>query len=1306
MFMWIVPRSAASVVFISGVCAGVAVAIRTSVTWGVAAGGATWGVRVDALSSVLLVFVGFLTWLVAGYARTNLHGQERLAKFCLTFTVVVLALGLMVAGSNLVLVAAGFSVSGWGIASLIAHPRTVSALRASRLVRRRLLLGDAALWVGVGIAAVALPTIDREGLHPGSTSVTLAVVACLVLAGTVRSSLFPFHRWLPETAEAPSPVSALLHAGLVNGAGIIALLCWPLYRAAPVALGAMVLIGLCSVVLGTLNGRVRTDVKGQLACSTTAQMGYMTLQIGLGLPAAGLLHLLGHGCYKAWLFLRAGGAITRGRALNRTAVTHRAASFAGGTTAACVAVLVGFPAMLMQTAGVMGLLPGALALAVAAAAGAAIGGQRATAARLAAVVVGAGVASGGYLWLLLGWEHLVGAPLSGDPIWSGWTGFLLLSGVIALGLVTARLATDVTRAPSGVLATTLSGAGLPPWSRRIGGSLTPPDVCAPVGTGDGAEAEEVQALIRTAGAVVSPAWPLRELVAANPLAGLTVLPFDEAVTIMEGVHGARMHLPLHSYLDLLDSGRITEHGLSAALDEYPTAAKTGRGISDVSGFVRRCREAADAPTTPHVSVGRRFSEVGTRPRRRVVGLDVPLSEVVDDHAAWWTQRAWARVGDVERGPWSLWREAAVRPVYDRVIGVRGASAWAAGLPQDPAAAIGELLRRVNVESRLGYVCALLASGPGWASHAQWRGRQHDTEVPLLEVVALRMTLDMLAALSVGGGAFTDVVATTPMVTEGSMPWRPERVWQRAWEIGIHERMLASIVHGASEASIPTEAPTADLVLCIDVRSERLRRSLEEATAIRTHGFAGFFGAAIRVQDSAGRGFDQCPALIRPSAVVPTGRRPLTLRQLAHRGVTGATSTPLLALLVAEAAGALSGLASLASAQLPAQWRRQSERWVWGGRVWDQVRLPRVAPAGLRDGAQVGPTLEEKAGIAAGMLRAIGLVQGFAPLLVVCGHEAAVANNAFAAAYDCGACGGNSGRINAQVVASMLNEPAVRERLVEQGITIPTGTLAIAAVHNTTTDVLELDASSPGWESHRAELELLQYQARPAGQRSVAQRMAFLPSRPGDSRSRTAQENAARRSADWSEPMPEWGLAGNLAMVVGPRRMTAGLDLAGRVFLQSYDATLDTPEHGILEQILTAPVVVGQWINAQYYFSTIAPETFGAGDKTTHNVVGDVGVITGSHGDLRTGLPWQSLSPVDLRTDPLAARHEPARLMVVVAAAPEAVAAVLRRQPDLYGLLTNRWLRILCITDAHPEPVEMHPDELRRAVPADQCRRHT
>lgn len=184
----------------------------------------------------------------------------------------------------------------------------------------------------------------------------------------------------------------------------------------------------------------------------------------------------------------------------------------------------------------------------------------------------------------------------------------------------------------------------------------------------------------------------------------------------------------------------------------------------------------------------------------------------------------------------------------------------------------------------------------------------------------------------------------------------------------------------------------------------------------------------------------------------------------------------------------------------------------------------------------------------------------------------------------------------------------------------------------------------------------------AGGRLAAERVRALPG----GRDHRPAAHAAARAHDWTEVRPEWGLARNAAFVVGPRSMTVGLDLGCRAFLHSYDAAVDPPGTA-LETILTAPMVVAQWINAQYYFSTVDPDVFGAGDKTLHNPVVGVGVLLGGGGDLRAGLPRQSVLDGD---DPY---HEPMRLLTVVQAPLELIAAVVDRNDVLRHLFDGGWV---------------------------------
>ena len=161
----------------------------------------------------------------------------------------------------------------------------------------------------------------------------------------------------------------------------------------------------------------------------------------------------------------------------------------------------------------------------------------------------------------------------------------------------------------------------------------------------------------------------------------------------------------------------------------------------------------------------------------------------------------------------------------------------------------------------------------------------------------------------------------------------------------------------------------------------------------------------------------------------------------------------------------------------------------------------------------------------------------------------------------------------------------------------------------------------------------------------------------------------RRGRDWAEPVPELGLAGNHSFVIGPRALTAHLDLGRRVFLHSYEQALD-PDGAVLGGILTAPLVVAQWINAQYNLSTTDPEVFGSGAKALHNVVGDLGVLSGPGGDLRRGLPLQSVRAGDRLL------HEPVRLLAVVQGRREHVDAAIAGSTTLQQLIGNGWISLV------------------------------
>jgi uncharacterized protein YbcC (UPF0753/DUF2309 family) len=317
---------------------------------------------------------------------------------------------------------------------------------------------------------------------------------------------------------------------------------------------------------------------------------------------------------------------------------------------------------------------------------------------------------------------------------------------------------------------------------------------------------------------------------------------------------------------------------------------------------------------------------------------------------------------------------------------------------------------------------------------------------------------------------------------------------------------------------------------------------------------------------------------------------------------------------------------------------------------------------------VGLDVEAKVELAARVLHAMGLEQHLAPLVLLVGHGSQSVNNAHAALLDCGACGGQTGEVNARSLAHLLNEPAVREGLRARGVAIPESTEFVAALHNTTTDEIEgfdLDLMSPAARARWERLEGVFAQACDRVRRERAPGLKLDPRTHRDE----LLARLRRRGNDGAETRPEWGLAGNAAFLIAPRHRSRGVVLNGRSFLHDYDALQDA-DGGVLELLMTAPMLVAHWINWQYHASTCDPLRLGSGNKVLHNVVGgSLGVFEGNGGDLRIGLSRQSLH------DGERWMHEALRLTVVIDAPQAAIEAVIGRHLPVRQLTENRWLHL-------------------------------
>jgi hypothetical protein len=817
----------------------------------------------------------------------------------------------------------------------------------------------------------------------------------------------------------------------------------------------------------------------------------------------------------------------------------------------------------------------------------------------------------------------------------------------------------------------------------------------------------VRSAVLLAGRVLPVHHPLESFIAVNPLGGLEAQAFPEALRRAGDWYGARGTLPEREFRAAYRAGRVTDADLTAVLVQrypgLPSALPVHLGDREITVLELLRHDMLAGPPAPAPV---------RRHRTRSEQFAPSVAEAVDTYTTRWCasflrgEASWAMPGR-DRGFYPAWRELAFR---DRTL-PGDARTILRDLPEHAEDALTAALDRLGVDAaeRAGYLRADLTRMPGWAAHVRWQG-DHGGGIDLVDYLAMRLTYEsvLLGPVTAGvetpdaveepsprrraravaaalGAAATEeqLTAAARVLSDHSAIPRPV-LWLEAYERHYRDDLLRRLSRDRRAPS--AGRPAAQVVCCIDVRSEGLRRRLEALGAYDTYGFAGFFAVAISLRDLDGALLSAlCPALVEPGHLVTERPAPAaaTAAERQRRGTRtlaaardafhAAKDDHVSPFALAEAAGWAAGPLAAARTAVPATTaglRHRLHRWI-------------APPAPTVLDTTGAMTLEQRLLYAQAILGTIGLTRRFARLVVLCAHGSTTENNPYQAALDCGACGGHRGGPNARTAAALLNDPDVRAGLATRGIVIPRDSWFVAAEHDTTTDRVTILDPHLIPLGHRDDVERLSRDLERAGEHLAAERSLALPgaSRRVARSGRRALRHVRGRAGDWAQVYPEWGLAGNAAFVVGPRSLTHGLDLHRRVFLHSYDAEVDA-DGTALETILTAPLVVAQWINAQYYFSSVDPEVFGAGTKTVHNAIGGAGVLSGQDGDLRLGLPWQSVADGETLV------HEPMRLLAVVQAPLERIATIVDRNPVLRRLTGNDWITLTA--RAHPDqPWQRH-----------------
>ncbi|WP_223424302.1 YbcC family protein [Tateyamaria pelophila] len=753
----------------------------------------------------------------------------------------------------------------------------------------------------------------------------------------------------------------------------------------------------------------------------------------------------------------------------------------------------------------------------------------------------------------------------------------------------------------------------------------------------------------TAARAIPPVWPLASSVAVNPYLGQSAETLAQVGARLGRVGGVPVTMPRPHYQALIADGTITDADILAALETVDAA--------DALDLDEIKRGAATAMTTPvPLPTIADLAE-------KVSGVDWP--GILADRFGHWAagyfdqgQALWA--APRRRGAYDAWRQNATHDLTPEIAGLTGFAQFVSETPDTAEDA------RVRAAKRLGltgdmletYLHQLLFSHGGWAQVARYHLWQAElakgTDQTIIDVLTIRLLWEEALFTHYKdriGDKWHKVKAAHARPVSPDQNMTINAVLQEAWERAVQRDLAATFAAPASQRVL--DRPALQAAFCIDVRSEVFRRALEAVDPdIQTLGFAGFFGLTASHKSFASDVDElRLPVLLNPGVTSTSEGENVNAEQTARFKARAGRAWGRFKLAAVSSFAFVEAMGPVYAGKL----------------VKDALH---IAPDAAGDGPvpRLDPPLPLAAQIDAAetILRAMSLTTNFARLVVLAGHGANVVNNPFASGLHCGACGGYAGDVNARLLAGLLSAAEVRTGLAERGIDIPADTLFLAALHDTTTDAITLFAADHPSDAHQADIKQAKEWFAAAGMVTRSERALRLPRAQSET-------DINLRSHDWAETRPEWALAGCKAFIAAPRHRTAGKSLAGRAFLHDYDWKNDK-DFGVLELIMTAPVVVASWISLQYYGSTVAPDTFGSGNKLLHNVTGGIGVVEGNGGMLRAGLPWQSVHEGESYA------HDPLRLSVCIEAPREAMTDILRRHDGVRALFDNRWLHLFALDE--------------------------
>ncbi|MFT5945341.1 MAG: hypothetical protein ACJAWC_002177 [Yoonia sp.] len=735
---------------------------------------------------------------------------------------------------------------------------------------------------------------------------------------------------------------------------------------------------------------------------------------------------------------------------------------------------------------------------------------------------------------------------------------------------------------------------------------------------------------------IAPLFPLSHGAAENPFNGLSHEPITMTSARLARSAGLHIFPSKETQLSRVETGEITLEDIGISRFEVaPTLTQSDQAILEAAKTTNYIPQAI--PTVADLAA-------------QHSGTDWP--NFVTDRIGAWAQghfdtgdALWAPMA--KQNAWASWRDWAMSDLTPEIFDLAGFCDTINQTQHTHWRAIGEACAALGIDNEAApsVFHRLLCDLGGWEGLGRyhlWKAecaRIRDTT--LTELLAIRLVWEQALHACYAneiGQQWAALILAHKEPPQAAADHLIDATLQRAAERGSARRLDALLAQAREHFSLAeTVSCNAQLVFCMDIRSERLRHALETVNPeIQTFGMAGFFGLPLVTQTQDAEAHHPALRIKEDGPCADADDAQDGLQQAISRSSRAAVSS----FAYVQAAGLLR-LGPLLDSSL------FHERRVIGyGPV---PRLPFETAS------------EAAADIAEKVLRSINLTKNFAPVVVFIGHEARVTNDAQSALLQCAACGGYDGAMNARAIASLLNETPLRKSLAKRGIEIPPETVFRAGLHDTTGDTMTLFITDPVGDCNPQPIRWLHDILDQACDIVRAERSINLPATPrgGD---------LYARGGDWSQTRTEWGLAGCHWFVAAPRSTTRNQNFEGKVFLHDYHFAND-PEGKLLADIVAGPLLIAAWINLQYYAATVSPQGFGSGCKLTHNVCVGIGVIDGNSGRLRSGPSDQSLF---LNGKPI---HDALRLIARIAAPQSAINAAISTTPDIKSLVKSGWLEV-------------------------------